>query len=141
MTIIPEKCIARLRSRGLFIADPMPPTHVFANGVLIGKPVAVPGNTIPEYRTGFGLSDRIEFDAPPVWLFARDDKWFVLAEDHCPGPGPGDFLDTWDTAEEAVQDILDFYFGDQKRMLAKSTARAQRLQPSQDRDNSKRAST
>lgn len=47
MTIISENYIQKLQSRGLFVADPMPSTHVFPNGILIGKPVGVVGNTIP----------------------------------------------------------------------------------------------
>ena len=32
----------------------------------------------------------------------------------------GDFLNTWDTPEEAVQDILDYYLGNPERMQVKA---------------------
>lgn len=38
-------------------------------------------------------------------------------------PGPGDFLNEWNSPEEAVQDILDFYFGNPDRMEMKAKAR------------------
>lgn len=123
MTKIPEEFTQRLRSRGLFVADPMPSEHVFPDGVLVGKPTTLVGNFIPGYKTGYGKDDALEFDAPPVWLFCHGGVWVVLAEEYCPGPGPGDFLDEWHSPEEAVQDILDFYFGDPQRMQAKAEAR------------------
>ena len=67
---------------------------------------------------------RVEFDAPPVRLWFDGEVWVVLAEEYCPGPGPGDFLDEWNTPEEAVEDILSFYFGDPERMRAKADARS-----------------
>jgi hypothetical protein len=33
-----------------------------------------------------------------------------------PGPGPGDFTREFDTPDEAVSDILDYFFGDSERM-------------------------
>jgi hypothetical protein len=43
-------------------------------------------------------------------------RWVIDAVDHVPGPGPGDFVDRRDTPEEAVADILEFFFGDPRRM-------------------------
>ncbi len=124
---IPENYIQKLRSHGLFVSEPRSPGAVFPDGVLVGKPETVPGNHIPNYSTGYVLdidnNARVDFDAPPVWLYGHGGVWVVLAEEYCPGPGPGDFLDEWHTPEEAVQDILDFYFGDPHRMQAKAEAR------------------
>jgi len=47
---------------------------------------------------------------------------FVTSHDYVPGPGPGDFVNEWNTAEEAVADILDFYFGSSVRMDIKGKA-------------------
>lgn len=125
MAKIPEQCIERLQKAGLFVADPMPSSHVFPDGVLVGKPSNVQGNSIPGYQTGYRMEDdHVEFDAPYVWLYSIKDVWYVLAEEYSPGPGPGDFLDDWATADEAITDILDFFFGDSKRMQAKAEARA-----------------
>jgi hypothetical protein len=124
---IADEYVEMLRSHGLFVNNPMPSGHVFPDGVLVGKPKTVAGNTIPNYSTGFVLNlekdERVEFDAPPVWLYGHGGVWVVLAEEYCPGPGPGDFLDEWDSPEAAVKDILDFYFGDPRRMQAKDEAR------------------
>jgi len=77
------------------------------------------------YTTVFGLSDaQIDFDAPTVRLCFEEGTWFVLAEDYCPAPGPGVFVDEWTTPDEAVDDILDFYFGNPQRMKAKADALA-----------------
>lgn len=140
MVKIPEQSIQRLRSAGLFVSDPWPSSHVWPDNVLIGKPTGVPGNSIPDYTTFFGLHDPIEFDAPPVRLWFDGEKWLVLAEEYIPGPGPGDFLDEWDTIDEAVDDILDFYFGDPKRMQVKADARKRVIRSSQsDADTSDKA--
>lgn len=127
MSKIPERFIQQLRSSGLFVSDPWPTSHVWPDHVLVGKPTGVSGNSIPGYKFQFGLGDdSIEFDAPPVRLIYDGEWWFVLAEDFIPGPGPGDFLDEWKTADEAVEDILDFYFGNPQRMQAKADAQARK---------------
>src|SRR5262249_33331089 len=96
MSKIPVPCIEKLRSCGLFVSDPCPPSHVWLQNLLIGKPIGVPGNSIPGYTTGFELSDdQIDFDAPTVRLLFEEGTWFVLGEDYCPAPGPGDFVDEW----------------------------------------------
>lgn len=126
---IPEKYVQRLRSTGLFVSEPWPITHVFSDGVLVGKPVGVSGNSIPGYSsryTNVGAGS-VEFDASPVRLFSNGERWFVDAVDYAPGPGPGDFLDEWKSVDEAVNDILDFYFGDQRRMQAKAAARVEKV--------------
>lgn len=142
---IPEECILKLRSFGLFVAMPMSPNHVFPNGVLVGKPVNVPGNHIPGYSTAYVINldtdQEVQFDAPPVWLYGHCGVWVVLAEEYCPGPGPGDFVHEWQTPEDAVQDILDFYFGDPRRMQAKTEARKHPVRAGQsDAESPKRAS-
>jgi hypothetical protein len=39
-----------------------------------------------------------------------------------PLPREGDFVNEWDTPEQAVADILDYFFGDPTRMLVKQRA-------------------
>lgn len=120
---VPEHCLLRLRSSGLLISDPFVPTHLaYPDGVQIGKPAAVPGNAIPDYK-GYWGSDKVLIDAPGLVLYADESKWRVVSHDIIPGPGVGDFLDEWDTPEEAVDDILDFYFGDPRRMEVKRRRR------------------
>lgn len=126
---IANEHIEKLRSHGLFVAEPRSPGSCYPDGVLVGKPVNVPGNHIPDYSTSYAnlaTNEEIRFDAPAVWLYGHGGVWVVLAEDYCPGPGPGDFLDEWNTPEEATQDILEFYFGDPQRMQAKTEAKKRR---------------
>ena len=119
--LIPETYLARLRSAGLLISDPFVPTHVaYPDGVIVGKPVKAFGNTVPGLERGWGL-DGPSLDAPAVEFHydAARDKWVVTSWDYIPGPGPGDFVNEWRSGDEAVADILDFYFGDPLRMSLK----------------------
>lgn len=124
---IPDSHIARLRSHGLFVAPPMPSDHAFPDGVLVGKPATVSGNHIENYSTGFVLDvendEQVEFDAPTVWFFGHCGVWVVQGQECSPVPGPADFLNEWGSPEAAVQDILDFFFGDPERMQAKAAAK------------------
>lgn len=123
---IADEHIEKLRSHGLFVAKPRSSDSCYPDGVLVGKPLELPGNHIPHFSTSyadFATNEEIRFDAPPVWLFGHDCVWIVLAQEHSPILGPGDFVDEWKTPEEATKDILEFYFGDPKRMQAKTEAR------------------
>jgi hypothetical protein len=145
MAKLSEPCVQKLKNAGLFLSRPAPSSHVWPEFILVGKPVDVPGNHIPGYSTAYVLDfdqrTEISFDAPPVRVWFDGEFWFVLAEDYCPGPGPGDFLDEWSTQEQAVEDILDFYFGDPARMQAKAEARKKPyFNPGTDDDSVKSAS-
>lgn len=48
------------------------------------------------------------------------NRWQVDGQDCAGGMGPANFIDEWQTAEEAIKDILDFYFGDPTRMKRKA---------------------
>jgi hypothetical protein len=125
---IADEHTERLRAHGLFVSDPRSADSCYPDGVLIGKPVSVRGNHIPNFSTGYVINlnadEEIQFDAPPVWLFGHGGVWVVQAQDHSPVPGPGDFINEWKTPEEAVQDIVDFYFGDPERMQRKAEAKS-----------------
>lgn len=53
------------------------------------------------------------------FLFSND-KWQVHLQEGIPNLEEADFIDEWSTPEEAVKDILDFYFGDPARMEKKA---------------------
>jgi len=53
-----------------------------------------------------------------------NDKWQVHLQECIPDLGEADFIDEWSTPEEAVKDILDFYFGDPARMEKKAASDA-----------------
>lgn len=126
MAKIPEREMNRLTAAGLFLSEPRSETHVLPGVVLVGKPKAVPGNSIPGYESQYGLEADVTVDAPFVQLYSDADAWYVVAVDFTPGPGPGDFTSKWPTVAETVDDILEFYFGDQKRMNEKTLARGYR---------------
>jgi hypothetical protein len=84
---------------------------------MVGKPAEAGGNAIPGYSVIFGLQAIV--DAPSVYFHGDGRHWFVTSHDVVPGPGAGDFVNQWDTPEQAAEDILDFYFGDGARMAAK----------------------
>jgi hypothetical protein len=118
---IPRAVVASLRSHGLLVTEIFGPSHeAFPDGAAIAKPASAGGNRIAECaapREG----DGVVIDAPSVVLHECDGTWVVTATEWVPGPGPGDFTTRWSTAEAAVLDILDFYFGDPARMRAKAT--------------------
>lgn len=124
---IPEEHLQKLRSHGLFVSEPRASDSCYPDGVLVGKPLTTAGNCIPGYSTAYVISlednEEISFNAPRLWLYGHCGVWVVLGQDYSPVPGPGDFLDEWSSPEEAVEDILAFYFGDPKRMQAKAMAR------------------
>lgn len=109
-----------LEAAGLLVSDPFVPDHVaYPAGVVVGKPKGVGGNSLEDYGSSWGLNGP-DLDAPALTLHAEaEGRWFVTLHACIPGPGPGDFVDEWATPQEAVADILDFFFGDPARMGAK----------------------
>lgn len=121
--IIAEPYLERLRAAGLLVSEPFVPGHVaFPDGVTVAKPASVEGHSLPGHEAWWGTG-HVKLDAPPLWLHSDGDKWFVTCHEYVPGPGPGDFVNAWSTPEEAVADILDFYFGNPARMDVKRQAR------------------
>jgi hypothetical protein len=124
MAKILEKYIEKLRAKGLFVSQPHRPTHkAFPDGVVIGKPIWIKGNSIPAYRTGYASLEpkwEVPCAAPMVRLYSVDGTWYVDAIDSSGGFRACDFLNEWKTPEEAVKDILPFYFGNPNRVNAKT---------------------
>jgi hypothetical protein len=56
-------------------------------------------------------------------VVCSDGKSIVYSVDYIPDPGPGDFVNEWNSIDEALEDILDFFFGDPSRMQLKPEAR------------------
>jgi hypothetical protein len=122
MKSIDEKYIDQLQSAGLHVSHPIP---AFGDGVWICKPTTTPGHNVPGLEGGYTTLEGEgpgcpDIDAPMLAFFYHHDKWIVSGQDCAGGMGPADFVDEWDTPEEAVKDILDFYFGDPKRMQKKA---------------------
>jgi hypothetical protein len=113
----------RLTSRGLSVSPPSPHGPVDDKEIRfrIKKPKGVDGNSIPDTGVwmGFKASDDRESDAPALWLHTDNTDWVVLLHEYIPGPGPGDFRHIHGCLEDAITDILDYYFGDPGRMQVK----------------------
>jgi hypothetical protein len=124
VAVIPVRHLDRLRAAGLLISEPFVPGHVaFPDGVVVAKPASLPGHSLPGYEAWWGMSG-VRLDAPGLYFHSDGSKWFVTSHDYVPGPGPGDFVNVWNTPEQAVADILDFYFGSPNRMDVKRRAGA-----------------
>ncbi|MCW5821919.1 MAG: hypothetical protein KIT34_03900 [Cyanobacteria bacterium TGS_CYA1] len=116
MKRIDEKYINQLRNHGLRVSKPFGEGHTFEFGVKVGKPKSTKGNHIRNYSFGFG--DTL-VDAPVLNLFCSENEWIVLLQDGVPNDEPGDFLHRWQTLDQAVADILDYFFNSPERMLVK----------------------
>lgn len=113
MIALPESLLQQLRDAGLFVSQPYQEGHGWEHGVVVGKPYTTKGNFVSS--TKFKCGDVI-VDAPTVVLYSTGEVWVVLMQQYTPVMGPGDFENLWETPQMAVDDILDFYFGDPARM-------------------------
>jgi hypothetical protein len=129
---IPEPCLAKLTAAGLLALRPfrMSRGGLALEGIRIAKPRSTPGNTLPgeEVTLSSGGVQVDVLDAPILDLYTNGASWFVRSHDWIPGPGPGDFLNGWSTVDEAIADVLDFYFGHPGRMAAKRSKKPRRAQ-------------
>lgn len=128
MAKLEEHILERLKSAGLYVSRPYSSSHGFPDGVRIGKPAATPGNSLAGYHAGFAVVGEDaetppKMDAPMVVLYCDGTKWIVYAQDSVPHPGPADFINQWPTPDQAVDDILAFYFGDAARMRIKAESK------------------
>ena len=121
---IPEKHLQRLRDKGLVVSEAL----MAGNCYMVGKPSTVKGNSIPDpdYEIDWGSTD-VLLDAPIVSFTRKWFGWVVAVHDYIPGPGPGDFVNRHRSAERALDDILDYFFGDPTRM--EMAARAPKRTP------------
>ena len=117
VAVIDQKFLDQLRAAGLFVSSSYPSFHVCPDAVRVGKPLTTRGNSIPGYEISW---EGVALDAPTVVLYTSENRWIVVAQEYSPTAGPGDFIDIWDTPDEAVKDILDLFLGDGTRMAKKA---------------------
>lgn len=102
----------RMESQGLRLRH-YSERHSIKNGMMIIKPVGVKGNCIEGSDCGF------DTDAPTLYLQFNGtaSQWNVFCvELSYGGRGPGHFDHLWATEAEAVDDVLDYFFGESDRM-------------------------
>ncbi|MBX3076082.1 hypothetical protein KF728_21300 [Candidatus Obscuribacterales bacterium] len=120
MALIDEKTLNALRARGLHISSPI---AAFGDGVYVCKPTSTPGNKLTRPVGQYiAIDDDVpcpDIDAPMLRLLSENGKWIVDAQDSAGGMGGADFVNEWSSAEDAIADICDFYFGDPARMAKK----------------------
>lgn len=119
MNPIEKKHLDRLREKDLHVSPSIP---AYSGGVWIKKPIATKGHSVPGYS-----SDYISFEeepekqpdsnAPMIAFYRGKSSWVVDLNGSLESVSPADFLNEWATPEEAIDDILDFYFGDSSRMI------------------------
>jgi hypothetical protein len=102
--------IQRLQQAGLLVR-PFGPIGPFANGFKVGKPAGTLGNSRPGPNSFWG-ADKIPVNAPIAQIYPWEGQWIFQVSEYIPGPGPGDFVRFFDTLDEAVTAVLDYYFGD-----------------------------
>ncbi|MCA9078983.1 MAG: hypothetical protein KDA58_00430 [Planctomycetaceae bacterium] len=114
----------RLRERGLNVRDDGD------SRMQVYRPTCVHGNCREDYEANlitvvgeeYG-NDVIEvLDAPISFLqrstSGNDEGWTFRVWDYCPGPGPGDFEQHYGTLTDAVNGVLEYYFGNPDWMCA-----------------------
>lgn len=122
MAKLPSQELDRLRGESLFVYDAVPlPGARVRNVLIVAKPKSISGNSIPNFETITGNpSNWIATDAPTLAIFYYDHRWFVQSGDPVIGYDKADFYTKWNTPGEAVNDAINFFFGDTRRMEAKA---------------------
>jgi hypothetical protein len=112
-----DEALDRLRAAGLYVSERFVDDHLaFPGGVVVGKPVELPGNGIAGYVSGF--ANHGDVDAPTMFLHAEAGAVVVTVAEYAPGPGPGDFEHRHPTLDAALDDVLDYLVRVPERMAA-----------------------
>lgn len=110
--MLSETLLHKLRSKGVWVFEY--PAHY----LLLKKPEAggnvvkgMPHSVVTEF-TDETLSEFKEYksDCPKLGLLFEDGKYLLQCVNWTPGPGPGDFELTFETAEAAVTFALSYFF-------------------------------
>ena len=83
------------------------------------KPNEVRGNFVDGYKKnifGENLEVITVLNSPISDIYMNKGRYYFSVWDIVPGPGPGDFSNEFDSLDDCLQDILDYYFGDSRRM-------------------------
>lgn len=112
--------IQKLKNAGLLV-ESVGEISPFANGYFIAKLKMTPGNKRQDYEAFIDINtgtkvEEVPCDAPSSHLYPRDGKWIFRVWEFMPGPGPGDFLEEFVLISDAVNAVLDYYFGDPSKM-------------------------
>jgi hypothetical protein len=59
-------------------------------------------------------------NAPVADVYPWQGQWIFEVSEYIPGPGPGDFQRLFDSLDEAIAAVLEYYFGDPTAMNPQS---------------------
>lgn len=84
------------------------------NRLTVIKPKGIPGNSLPANNHSnipiIWNDDEILTDCPVIRLEKSNNKISVICWDWTPGPGPGDFCVDFESEDDAVIFLLNYYF-------------------------------
>lgn len=117
-----EEALLLLRNRGLIVS----PRGSELTRFHIRRPSGIEGNRREDYQRdfcGFRDGEMIVLDTldAPLGVLEQSPEpgaWLFRVWDYAPGPGPGDFEREYESFDEAVSAVLDYYFGDPAWMCA-----------------------
>ena len=80
-------------------------------GYLVCKSSSVKGNGHDSYDFMFdGNSVKMKSDSPAIVIWNKDGKTHIEVSEYVPGPGPSDFIESFETEYDAVERILRYFF-------------------------------
>ena len=112
-----EENLSKLLSCGLDVKK-VP----FQDGYRVFKPNHVKGNFVEGYEQNYvdgengNLNISMVLNSPISNIFENNEKFSFLVWEFAPGPGPGDFENSFDSVLECIDDVIDYYFGNPSRM-------------------------
>ena len=91
---------------------------------IVIKPAAAGGNSIPGNISHFTDIKGTEShsDMPGIKLYKKNLNWKISVHEYAPGPGPGDFDLVCGTEDQAVNEILHYFFDQNEWVEAASEA-------------------
>lgn len=92
----------------------------YSDMVILSKKIGSKGNSIPNFKTSpivsfdknLFVEEEVFSDCPKVSIRLINDEYVVSVWDWVPGPGPGDFELTFSNEELAIEEVWNYFFGD-----------------------------
>jgi len=98
--------LGRLQEVGLVV-------NYYENSFDVRKPRWTVGNRCPIKEE---FVDSIDFDEPKCELTLEHNRWVVRVHVYVLGPGLGDFEEKFTLLSEAVNSVVDYYFGNLEKV-------------------------
>lgn len=91
--------------------------------ISIIKPKGLNGNFLPENNQSkilISLDDEdLYSDCPIIRISKNDNKFSAICWDWTPGPGPGDFIIDFNSEDELVNFLINYYYGENEYFEAR----------------------